>query len=127
MAGQTHLLGGHSPDLVVVGSHEEIGDTSTHHADNPLIEVLGLGVGHAVFNSGINHAVNALDLVLLGKHGDVVLEGVGNPEALHADVGDTLVLVPVLILGKGLVDAVIEVLVVGEDNVTTDIVKLQLC
>lgn len=80
-----------------------------------------------MFNGGINHAVNALDLVLLGKHRDVVLEGVGNPEALATDVGNTLVLVPVLIIGESLVDAVIEVFVVGEDNVTTDIVKLQLC
>lgn len=31
---------------------------------------------------------------------------------------------PVLILGEGLVDAVVEVLVVGEDNVATDIVQL---
>jgi hypothetical protein len=33
--------------------------------------------------------------------------------------------VPVLVLGEGLVDAVIEVLVVGEDNVATDIVQLE--
>ena len=32
--------------------------------------------------------------------------------------------VPVVLLGEGLVDAVIEVLVVGEDNVAADIVKL---
>ena len=44
--------------------------------------------------------------------------------ALAADVGDTLVAVPVVILGEGLVDAVIEVLVVREDNVTTDVVEL---
>jgi hypothetical protein len=31
---------------------------------------------------------------------------------------------PVLILGEGLVDAVVEVLVVGEDNVAADIVQL---
>jgi hypothetical protein len=43
---------------------------------------------------------------------------------LAANVGDTLVGVPILLLGEGLVDAVIEVLVVGEDNVTADIVKL---
>ena len=33
-------------------------------------------------------------------------------------------MVPVVLLGEGLVDAVIEVLVVGEDNVAADIVKL---
>lgn len=31
---------------------------------------------------------------------------------------------PVIVLGKGLVDAVVEVLVVGEDDVATDIVEL---
>jgi hypothetical protein len=33
--------------------------------------------------------------------------------------------VPVIILGESLVDAVVEVLVVGEDNVATDIVELK--
>jgi hypothetical protein len=64
-------------------------------------------------------------LVLLGKHGDVVLERVGNPQALVADVWDTLVGVPVIITGESLVDAVVEVFVVGEDNVAADIVKLE--
>lgn len=31
---------------------------------------------------------------------------------------------PVIVAGEGLVDAVVEVLVVGEDNVATDVVKL---
>jgi hypothetical protein len=46
---------------------------------------------------------------------------------LATDIRDTLVLVPVVILGKSLVDAVIEVLVVGEDNVSADIVELRSC
>ena len=33
--------------------------------------------------------------------------------------------VPVGFFGKGLVDAVVEVLVVGEDNVAADIVELE--
>ena len=120
----THLGGRHSPHLVVVGSHEEIGKTATHHAHNPLIEVGRLLVGHTGLHSSIDQAINALHLVLLGKHGNVVLEGVRDPFVLATDVGDTLVAVPVIILGEGLVDAVVEVLVVGEDDVTTDIVKL---
>lgn len=32
--------------------------------------------------------------------------------------------VPVILLGKGLVNAVVEVLVVGEDDMATDIVEL---
>jgi hypothetical protein len=33
--------------------------------------------------------------------------------------------VPVIVTGESLVDAVVEVLVVGEDNVAADIVKLE--
>ena len=120
----TYLGGGHGPDLVVVGAHEKIGDTSSHHANDPLVEVLRLGVGHTSLESSINHAIDALNLLLLGKHGDVVLEGVRDPLALATDVRDTLVAVPVILLRKSLVDTVIEVLVVGEDNVTSDVVEL---
>lgn len=119
-----YLGGGHGPDLVVVGTHEEIGDTSSHHANDPLVEVLGLGVGNTSLKSSIDHTVNALNLLLLGKHGDVVLEWVGNPLALATDVRDALVAVPVIFLRKSLVDAVVKVLVVGEDNVTSDVVEL---
>jgi hypothetical protein len=122
--GQPYLGGGNSPDLVVVGAHEDIGDTSTHHADDPLVEVLGLVASDTSADGSIDEAINTLDLVLLGEDGDVVLEGVGNPELLVADVGDTLVGVPVILLGESLVEAVVEVLVVGEDNVATDVVKL---
>jgi hypothetical protein len=53
------------------------------------------------------------------------LEGVRDPEALVANIGNSLVSVPVIVLGESLVDAVVEVLVVGEDNVATDIVQLE--
>lgn len=107
-----HLSGGYSPHLVVVGTHEDVGNASAHHSDDPLVKVLGLGACNSVLDGSVNHAVQALDLVLLGQHGDVVLEGVGHPETLAADVGDSLVGVPVRLLGERLVDAVIEVLVV---------------
>jgi hypothetical protein len=120
-----YLGGGNGPDLVVIGTHKQVGDTSTHHTDDPLVEVLGLGAGNASLHGSIDHAVNALDLLSLGQHGDVVLEGVGDPLLLAADVRDTLVGVPVVLLRESLIDAVIEVLVVGEDNVTTNIVQLE--
>jgi len=120
----SYLGGGNGPDLVVVRTHEKVGNTSTHHADNPLVEVLGLGVGNTGLKSSVNHAINALNLLLLGKHGDVVLEGVGDPFVQATNVRDTLVGEPVVLLGESLIDAVIEVLVVGEDNVATDIVQL---
>ena len=118
----TYILGGDGPDLVVVGTHEDIGETLTVHTQDPLIEVLGLGVGDTDLQRGVDKIRETAGLVLLGQNGDVVLEGVGDPEALVADVGDTLVGEPVILLGESLVDAVVEVLVVGEDDVTTDIV-----
>jgi hypothetical protein len=45
---------------------------------------------------------------------------------LAANVGDSLVGVPVGLFGESLVDAVVEVLVVREDNVATDIVELSM-
>lgn len=73
---------------------------------------------------GINEALNCCNLVLLWQHGDVVLEGVGDPKTLVADVGNTLVVEPVILLRESLVKAVIEVLVVGENDVAADIVQL---
>ena len=115
--------GGHGPDLVVVGPHEDVGNTLAAVAQDPLIEVLGLSVGYTVLKSGIDHALNALDLILIGQHGDVVLERIGDPETLVAHIGNALMCVPIIFLGKSLVNAVVEVLVVREDNVATDIVE----
>lgn len=97
-----------------------------HLSHNPLIEVLGLRLGDCGLQRSIDEALDGRDLVLLGQHGNVVLEGVGDPEALVADIGDTLVIEPVILLGQGLVEAVIEVFVVGEDNVTANIVQLSI-
>lgn len=120
----SYLGGGNSPDLEVVWAHEKVGKTDTHLTENPLVKGLGLCVGDASFQSSVDHTLNAANLLLLGKHGDVVLERVGDPLALATDVGDTLVSVPVVGLGESLINAVVEVLVVREDNVTTDIVQL---
>jgi hypothetical protein len=64
-------------------------------------------------------------LLFLGQHGDVVLERIWNPQTLASDVGDALVGIPVVFFGKGFIDAVVEVLVVGEDDMATDIVELE--
>lgn len=96
-----------------------------HLAHNPLVEVLGLGAGHGAVHGSINQAVHRCHLILLGQHGDVVLEGVGDPKALVAHVGDALVVEPVILLGQSLVETVVEVLVVGEDNVATNVVQLK--
>ena len=93
-------------------------------AHNPLIKVLGLGLGDSSLLRRINQTLNGCNLVLLGQHRDVVLERIRDPETLVADVGDTLVGIPVIVLRECLIDAIVEVLVVGEADVTTDIVEL---
>lgn len=82
----TDLCGWDSPDLVVVWPHEEIGNTSAHHSHDPLVKVLWLGVADTCLEGGVNHTVHALDLLLLWQHGDVVLEGVWDPELLATDI-----------------------------------------
>jgi hypothetical protein len=120
----TYLGGRNGPDLVVVRAHEDVGNANTSVSDDPLVKVLGLGVGNAVLKGSVDQTIQTSDLVLLGEHGDVVLEGVGDPKALVANVGDSLVDEPVVVLGESLVQAVVEVLVVGEDDVTANIVQL---
>jgi hypothetical protein len=63
-------------------------------------------------------------LIFFRQHGDVVLEGVWDPEFLAADIGYALVGVPVLIFGKSFVDTVVKILVVGEDDMATNIIEL---
>lgn len=120
----SYLGSGNGPDLVVVRAHEHISNTFALHSQNPLVKVLGLGVGDAALHGSVNKAIDSLDLILLGENRDVVLEGVWHPEALVANIGDSLVGVPVIVLGQSLVEAVIKVLVVGEDDVTAHIVQL---
>jgi hypothetical protein len=50
-------------------------------------------------------------LLLLRKHGNIVLEGVRDPKTLVVDIGDALMLVPVVWLGESLLDNIVKVLV----------------
>ncbi len=52
------------------------------------------------------------------------MERVRHPETFVANIGDALVVVPVILLWQCLVEAVVEVLVMREDNVATDIIEL---
>lgn len=65
-------------------------------------------------------------MIVLIKPADVVLERVLDPAVLKANIADALVCVPVVRLGQSFVNAVVEVFVVGEDDVATDIIKLRL-
>jgi hypothetical protein len=118
----TDLRGRNRPDFEVVWSHEEICNSSSHHPDNPLIEILWLGIRNSKFQCRINHSVHTLDLVFFRQHRNVVLERIWNPEILASYVGYPLMCVPVFVFRKGFIDAVVEVFVVREDNVAADIV-----
>ena len=124
--GSVHLARGHSPDLEVVRAHEDLIQLLTDIAGVPDVKVLWLVRGRtsASLQGSVNQTTNAFDLLLLWQDRNVVLERVGNPAALIADIGDTLVLVPVLGLGKGFIEAIVEILVVGENNMSTDIKQL---
>ena len=124
LLNETHLVSRHSPHIEVVRPHEDIRNSFPYIPHNPLVKVFGLGVCDSSLHCRINHTLQALHLILLRQHGDVVLEWVRHPEVLVAHVGDTLVCVPVGLVGEGFVDAVVEVLVVGEDDMAADVVEL---
>lgn len=63
-----YLCGRYSPNLEVVRPHEQVGNSGPHHANNPLIEVLGFGIGYSSFQRCVDHAVHTIDLFLLGQH-----------------------------------------------------------
>jgi hypothetical protein len=120
----SYLLRRHRPHLEVVWPHEEICNSRAHCAKDVLVKVFRLGIADASFQSSINHALHATDLVFLWQHGNVGLERVGDPEVFAADVGDALVGIPIGVFGKCFVDAIIKVLVVREDDMASDIVEL---
>lgn len=125
--GDTYHGGGNSPNLEVVGTHEDLVQALTYITAVPLVEVLWL-VGRradAGLKSGFQQTLHALCLFLSREDSDVVLEWVRNPSVVKADVRNTLVLVPVILLGKSLENNIIEVLVVGEDDMSAYIVQLE--
>ena len=67
---------------------EDLVQAVSHIPDVPLVKVLGLvGWGaSAGFESSIDEVVQASCLLLLVQHGDVVLELIGYPFALVADI-----------------------------------------
>lgn len=48
--------------LEVVWPHEEVCNAGTHDAQNPLIKVLGLGLGGRIRQLGLGHAAETPDL-----------------------------------------------------------------
>jgi hypothetical protein len=63
-------------------------------------------------------------LIIFRQDGDVVLERVWDPEVFASHIGDTLMCVPIIYLRESLVNAVVEVFVVGEDDMAANIVEL---
>ena len=121
----SYLRSRHSPNLKIIRPHERIRNAHPIIPHNPIVEILGLRIAHPRLERRIDHPFQADDLIVFGQHRDVVLEGVGDPEAFVADVGDALVVVPVAFVGEGFVDAVVEVFVVREDNVAAYVVELE--
>lgn len=116
-----HLTGRNCPDLEVVWSHKNLIQMLPNIATVPLIKVIRFICRNTStsIQGRINQAADRFDLVFLIKHRNVVLERVGNPAALVADVGNTLVFIPVFVSGEGFLEAVVEILVVGEDDMAS--------
>jgi hypothetical protein len=75
-------------------------------------------------NGCVDEIAEATGLFFLGQNCDVILERIWNPKTLITDIRDALMLVPIVWLWKSLVDNIVEVLVVGEDDVTANIEEL---
>lgn len=93
----TYIGSWNSPDLKVVRTHENLVQAFSNVANIPLIKVAGLVCGstHASLEGSIDKTVETLDLLIFGQQGNVVLERIGDPAVLVANVRDTLVFVPV--------------------------------
>lgn len=74
-----YLRSWYSPDLEVVGSHEDICDTHSHLPQDPLVKCFGFRVGDASFQSCVNQTIHTSDLLRLGQHGYVILKWIGDP------------------------------------------------
>lgn len=125
---RAHLGGGYGPNLEIVWTHEDLSKTLSHISNVPFVKILGLvrwvtGTG---IQRCVDQALQAFCLLFFGQNGDIVLERIRYPLALVADVRDPLVRVPVGGLWQGLVDAVVEILVVREDDVTSNIEQLSV-
>ena len=75
----TYFGGWHSPDLEVVWPHKQIGDTNAHGSKNVLVKGPGFRAGYTRLQRSVDHTAHTGHLFFLGQHGDVVLEGIGDP------------------------------------------------
>lgn len=123
----SHHGRGNGPDFKIVRSHKDAVQVVAHGAQIPLVKRLGLvaRVARARLQRGLDETLETQRLLVGVERGDAVLEGVRYPAVLVSAVRDALVLVPVVWPGQRLVEAVIKVFVVGEDDMTADIVKLK--
>lgn len=122
----TYLGRRNSPDFKVVWAHENLRESLADVAQIPLVKVLGLvrSCAHTCLERGINQALQTLDLFLGLERGNVVLERIWHPFVIEAHVAHALVLVPLLLVGETFVEDVVKVLVMGKDDMTTNVEQL---
>lgn len=78
-----HEMSGNRPHLEVVGTHEYIGNSFSHDAHNPLVEIGWRCASKGVRHFSLNEPVDTANLVFLGKRTNVVLEWIWNPSSLY--------------------------------------------
>lgn len=121
---ETYLGCWKCPHFEVVRSHEKIRNTNSHHSDNPFIESCRWSIWNTCLHGRVNHACNTFDLILLRQHGDVILKRIRDPKILAADIRYTLVDVPVILHWQSFINAIIEIFIMREYNMTAHIIEL---
>lgn len=124
----SYLGRGDGPDFKVVGTHKDLVQALSNVSDVPLIKVARLirRSPPTSFKSSVYQTTKASSLLFLRKNRNVVLERIWDPKALVPDIRDALVLVPVIRVWQSFVEAVVKILVVGEDDVSTNIEQLHM-
>ena len=115
-----HLVQVAPPDLAVVRKHEVVGETTPHLPDDPVVEVLGTGLGLALLDR-FEVSLEAVELRLGSQMTDTVLERIGYVAVVPADAR-----VPVLlddVVATDLVEHPVErLLVLREQNVPAGVI-----
>ena len=107
------------PHLEVVGHHEILGDAFAEYAEDELLEIMeALEIELVLL--GLDQSHQALEHDFLRQILDVVLERVGQEAIAHPYPGLAEQLL--ILFADHLVEQAVEVFVVREENVSTDVV-----
>ena len=114
------------PDLLVVRDHELPAESRTHAPLDPVAEVRRARRARAPLRVGLDVAGHAVDDRLLGQVADAVLERVGHPAIVPADLGVAHRLDDAVFAAAAVDLPVEDLLVLAEDDVAAGLVEGEL-